>query len=76
MLQVFALTVTAFALSQTAPGSQQRPGAPQPAPTASPTDTPPNTAAGKSINEAGPKGPAPSRPKPRPTTKPGVKFGE
>jgi hypothetical protein len=75
MLQVFALTITAFALSQTAPVTQQRPAAPQPAPTATPTDTP-GTPAGKSINEAAPQGPAPSRPKPRPSTTPGVKFGQ
>ncbi|WP_199560128.1 hypothetical protein [Sphingomonas psychrotolerans] len=73
MLQVFALAIAAFALPQTAPVAQQRPDAPQPTPTATPTDTP-GTPAGKSINEAGPQGPAPSRPKPRPTTTPGVKF--
>ena len=72
MLQVFALSMSALALSQTAPASQQRADLPQPTPTATPTATP--TSAGKGINEAAPQGPAPSRPKPRAKTTPGVKF--
>jgi hypothetical protein len=72
MLQVFALTISAFMLSQTAPASPQRADPPQPTPTATPKDT----VAGKGINEAAPQGPAPSRPKSRSASKPGVKFGQ
>lgn len=71
MMKLFALAIVAAAVSQTAPVPPQSTGTPQPTPTATPVSP-----AAKSINEAGPRGPAPSRPKPRPTTKPGVKFGE
>lgn len=72
MVKFFALTISAFMFSQTAPVSPQRADAPQPTPTPTPT----NTVAGRSINEAAPQGPAPSSPKPRPASKPGVKFGQ
>lgn len=41
-----------------------------------PIATPTTGVAGKSHSEAAPQGPAPTKPKPRPTQKPGVKFGQ
>ncbi len=69
MLKLFAGTAFVAMLAQTAPHTgMQHKHTPQME--ATPTSMP----AAKSISEPGVKGPAPDRPSPRPSPKPGVKF--
>lgn len=73
---VLACGAGGIAAAQTVQATGPQTAAKGVSPTPEPSATAASEPAGKSISEPGIKGPAPDRPKPRPTPKPGVKFGQ